>query len=1118
MNDRIPQGDLLLAVRYLRDGGTPAELDEVIARYEALTTAGGLGEEATAAAHTILGLMLMLRVVRLPEGGAATLDMRTLFAFPPTIADVSDPRTRADLARAREGLARGVNAGDALPQHVRDMAAVAMTSASLLEATQAGPDIPAVSGLLEQALDRVSPGAPGHQELSALLAWARASMRITGGEGPADAVEEAREALEPLGDDHMLGPMVLTDLVLSATGGPGAATPDGLARMNDVMKSAWTRMEPFEHHPMWALSLRRAAGAALTAAAACGDPSEATEALRMAERALDLPDGSAYDRFVAGMARVTTAFGDGAQESHDAAVADFARMAGELLEESELSPVVLAMLAMTLSVDWMRRGGVENTEAAGAYLLLARERMRDQLASGAQGNHDLLVIHALSGLLRVLHGDWSDTGGDLDTALADIAEAVERLPREHVMWPHLVMALGFARVMRGNLSSDMAEVRAGAELLAQAAEDRDDAPPAARGAMLGTGGLGRVLVGTMDGDDAQTEEGLRMLRAAADGPRSVLGERLHLRAGLGGALLALYGYGGGAHRLEEAVQAFTRARELLAEDPFSPAAGQLLTDLARALRLRDGRAGPGPAVEAGLAALEALERDVLLQTEVRYGLIVARGSAGLAREVASWCLEADDPRRAVTALERGRGLVLNAATAAAGVPELLAAAGQEELGRQWRHSEGGFQVVPWQPHGARAQNELFDRLVASTGAQVPSDLRHRVLAALDAAGRRPLPPPSVAEIAEAVRAAGMDALAYLVPAGDAPVGHILVVRDDGSLLDLVPGETAGPAPEVGASPHPDALARVCDWAGEVIAPLLRAARAWAPDRPPRIVLVPMDSLGAIPWHAARRDGRYACQDAVISFAASGRQLADALRRPPRPYDANPVLVADPTLTLSLARPEIAALRAAFYTTARLYGPDLPGASGEGRPGEVLDHLPSRDGLGASLLHLACHASTGAGPESSHLKLAPAPPQDAGDDAPDHEPLPASRVLRRALGRPPDAPGGLVVLSACETDRTPGAYDEALTLATAFLAAGAATVVGSRWEVGDLRSAGLMFMFHHHLAAAAPADALRAAQLWMLDPDRPYPDTMPPELREELRHSSLDLARPDAWAAFTHQGR
>jgi CHAT domain-containing protein len=167
-------------------------------------------------------------------------------------------------------------------------------------------------------------------------------------------------------------------------------------------------------------------------------------------------------------------------------------------------------------------------------------------------------------------------------------------------------------------------------------------------------------------------------------------------------------------------------------------------------------------------------------------------------------------------------------------------------------------------------------------------------------------------------------------------------------------------------------------------------------------------------------------------------------------------------------------------------------------------LHALGGTGPALLHLACHATTGATPEDSHLVL-------DGESR-----LSVARILAAARARPADAPGGLVVLSTCASDLTTSAYDEALTLATAFLAAGAVSVVGSRWPVGDRTTACLMVMFHRYRAVdgLGDRDALRAAQRWMLDPQREFP----PEVLPLCPPRPAALADPVAWAPFTHHGR
>jgi CHAT domain-containing protein len=146
------------------------------------------------------------------------------------------------------------------------------------------------------------------------------------------------------------------------------------------------------------------------------------------------------------------------------------------------------------------------------------------------------------------------------------------------------------------------------------------------------------------------------------------------------------------------------------------------------------------------------------------------------------------------------------------------------------------------------------------------------------------------------------------------------------------------------------------------------------------------------------------------------------------------------------------------------------------------------------------------PEESRLIL-------AGGD------LPVSRILDQARARKPGSPGGLVVLAACTSDLTVADYDEALTLSSTFLAAGAIGVIGARWEVDDLFTALLMFMLHRHLVEnpdQSPARALHAAQLWMLDPQREIPTEMPKSLAAQARR--IAISSPFAWAAFTYNGQ
>jgi hypothetical protein len=184
-----------------------------------------------------------------------------------------------------------------------------------------------------------------------------------------------------------------------------------------------------------------------------------------------------------------------------------------------------------------------------------------------------------------------------------------------------------------------------------------------------------------------------------------------------------------------------------------------------------------PAREQGLAALRVRVRDVLLQTGTARALASARAMAAVAAEVAEWCLDDHEPGLAVEALELGRGLVLHAATSAADLPELLSAAGRDDLAVEWRQaaaSKAGPTTEsdpPWDDDAGGA--EYVTRLLADGSLVAPSDLRRRALGALasSAAAGELLTPPGLADIAAALTRTDGDALVYLLPPSDSQAGR-----------------------------------------------------------------------------------------------------------------------------------------------------------------------------------------------------------------------------------------------------------------------------------------------------------------------------------------------------------
>ncbi|MEV6239124.1 CHAT domain-containing protein [Lentzea sp. NPDC051838] len=598
--------------------------------------------------------------------------------------------------------------------------------------------------------------------------------------------------------------------------------------------------------------------------------------------------------------------------------------------------------------------------------------------------------------------------------------------------------------------------------------------------------------GFVGNDLEMLDRGVALLREqTTTGPR----DRVRMLATVGLSMMFRYARSTKAADLDNAIEQLEEAESLVGHTDASDTAG-VHYFLGDALHLRGNRrldqGDRARAADQGILAMQARAADVLLQSEADYALTTAEGAEGEAANIVQWCVVAGRLDLAVRALELGRALVLNSISVETSIPDLLRDAERPDLAERW-------------------QAEATD----DDPGPVPSDLRFQVLTALEGtkAESQLLRPPSLDHISTALRSTGSQALVYLLPAQSTQPGFALVVTADGEVRHIpLPKLRSGPVRQFEAARRAlvdpsaadekqwdDAVASMCDWSWvAVMGPLLDHFRGL-----PRLVLVPVGELGAVAWHAARRrvggELRYACQDAVLTYAASARQFADAARRGVRQADAAAALVRVSDQSLYWAPTETATIRDHCYPDATCVEDDV-------LPAAVLSHLPSDLRPGASVLHLTCHACHATPAVDSHLVL------DNG------QVLPVRDVLRQARHRPADAEGGLVVLASCASDLTDSTQDEALTLATAFLAAGATGVVGARWPIVDITTTFFVIMFHHYLTRGYedPAVALRAAQLWMLDPGRRLPPGLPRALARRLRSSRLDDA--GNWAAFTYQGR
>jgi hypothetical protein len=735
----------------------------------------------------------------------------------------------------------------------------------------------------------------------------------------------------------------------------------------------------------------------------------------------------------------------------------------------------------------------------------------DETADGTT----LALSRFMRAVARIAREQHRFTAAALDEVAADLTFAREHLPAGHPFAQQVDSVMGAVRMFRssvggGEFSYDTAranlpDFRDGVEAFAQTLPGTPETGVGYPGeaASIGMAYIGDAFVSR---DARRFDRGLTLLRDASAAPGLRPHERASFLVSLGVGFRLRYEVVRRRRDLDNAIDRLAEGAQLLLDevpDADAAAALHMLGDSYHTRAdeaLRDRRR----AVAVGLDSLRERATQVRLQTGAARALAAASAAADDAVAVARWCLAARAPDSAVRALELGRAMVLQVSTSDASVPALLRERGAHDLADEWdaARSDG---PAPWDLPADRGE-----RLLAMmTVPQVPNGLRRRVLSVI---GDDSTELPTVEDIVAVLADRGVTALVYLFPADEDGRGTAIVVGADGqvrahTLSALRVGAEIEAYDRASAADLRRVLGDLCDWAW----PAAMADVLAAVGPRPRLVLVPVGRLAVVPWHAARRvvaggEMRHACQDAVISYAASARQFVRAGRRTVRPWAAAPALVRVGESTLYWASREIEHIRARFYPDATYFGGRRRGGSPRATPDNVRTVLPSRASTGASLLHLGAHAHLATPPVDSYLAL------DGGTR------LHVRDMLEQARHRASDVAGGLVVLGACASDHSGREHDEALTLATAFLAAGAVGVVGARWGVEDIPTAIFMIMFHHYLNAGYddPATALRAAQLWMLNPRRRVPAGVDPVLVAELPR--LDLTVLDRWAAFTYQGR
>ncbi|MFG3260749.1 CHAT domain-containing protein [Streptomyces bobili] len=859
-----------------------------------------------------------------------------------------------------------------------------------------------------------------------------------------------------------------------------------------------------------------------------------------------LPRGSWQEQTTAGLARFGMAMRTGNPE-------DLVQAAEPLLQagqDQDVPPGVAAILqAALLSGASLNGGNIEDAKAAQRLLTedIDLAALADGMASGTAGREFMETGRALLEYQRVCEAPEDD----LD-AFDDIGERLlamrQELSDDSGSASIVLFVLGFLQLRRtmaiGRAGGTVAPPLRRALMYLRESKEHPGMPLALRGIVAPVGAMCKALEQYIDPSAGSLLDDVEELRAALGGPRVAADQDIRSRLGMALVLDIEYDRRGDPAVLAAVLAELEAARAEIGDLTGCGTAQDVYRKLADQYRRRGGPGDTERALEATERLLEKVAEDVLLQIGAEHGLEAARAAADRGVTAAVWAAESGDAATALRVLEAGRALVLRAVAASASVPEQLEACGETDLAARWREAARA---------GADAGTAAASKDGKDADTLIPSTLRRRALGALRTAGISA--GPGWQEVSDAAEAAGVDAVVHLlVGQGEGP-GRALVVRPGLAPLSLeltglaaadrapleryvdaararsavtapgVPPSAPGRAEAVAA--WEAALEELCDWAGPaVMGPVLdvvRPGRQARPDDPVRLVLLPAGNLGIVPWHAARLGAGagagaaarpvYAVDHAVLSYAASGAEFVRSAARTRLPLAEAPVLVADPRATLAYAEHEVEALRAVFYPEARCFGFLSRNVFHvDGTPDELLPLLPGGTGeRPATLVEFSVHGIAGDLPTVSRLLLHR--PRGADDDA-------GLLTVRRLLGAPAvDGGGGagpLVVLSACETDLSTRDHDETLTLTTAFVARGAADVIGSKWSVADASSAVLMYALHHFLAQGAdPAQALRRTQLWALDAGRPALPGLPRPLA--VRIEGKPALSADAWAPFIHQG-
>jgi len=255
-----------------------------------------------------------------------------------------------------------------------------------------------------------------------------------------------------------------------------------------------------------------------------------------------------------------------------------------------------------------------------------------------------------------------------------------------------------------------------------------------------------------------------------------------------------------------------------------------------------------------------------------------------------------------------------------------------------------------------------------------------------------------------------------------------------------------------------------------------------------LVFVSSGILERVPWAALydREQKRYVAEDVIVMSAPSATLFALTAVGGGSSHARRALIVGNPKITSTFVDlPVLRGAEAEAHTIAEYYPAHTLLLGADATRGRI-----HREAATCEVLHFAGHAvSSETSDNQSFLVLAPA----EGDSGVFYARDIAKLDLRNT---------SLVVLAACGTIRGSTVHIDGMpSIGRAFIAAGAATVIGTLWDIDDRRSAALFERIHRDVSSGTPvAQAVRDAQL------------------HAIRSSDPATAHPKTWGCLTVMGR